>query len=143
MRIQWLWLALCCCAMPALATDYFARHQSYINLDCRQLQSNRPVTNCIAAQLEFANLEVNDLYNQLMSRYQHSQSSNSSSTKADAHLLKAQYQWLQFREQNCRFEALATGDQQHQTNRQQLCELSLTRERIDYLKWFLTHLPNQ
>jgi len=75
----------------------------------------------------------------------------------DQQLLKAQYQWLQFRNQQCLFEAQAStlaaskpalpnrnpnsqSSQQasHQNSNQvKLCQLALTRERIEYLQWFL------
>ena len=129
--------------MLSQATDYFTRHQVYATLDCRQLQSNASKGNCIDTLLELANLELNQRYDQLMTLYQSPTTANTNARTdaVDQQLLKAQQQWLQFRTQHCAFEAQASGANAAKTaqsaNQIKLCQLALTRERIEYLGWFL------
>lgn len=135
------WSVLCL-PMQTQAADYFTRHQAYAALDCQQLQRNGSSGNCIDHLLELANLELNQRYDQLMSRYQLPNANpKNQNTAMDQQLLKAQYQWLQFRNQHCVFEAAATQSNQQanqqMSNQIKLCQLALTRERIDYLSWFL------
>jgi len=156
--------------MQVQAADYFSRHQTYAVLDCRQLKLNGSSGNCLDTLLDLANLELNQRYDQLMNRYQQPVAGSKTRTAAvDQQLLKAQYQWLQFRNEQCLFEAQAStwktnkpstsaklpnppaskpanspsNQQTHQQSSQQnsnqvkLCQLALTRERIEYLQWFL------
>lgn len=156
--------------MQVQAADYFTRHQAYATLNCQQLKQNGSSGNCIDTLLDLANLELNQRYDQLMNRYQQSVTGSRTRTEAvDQQLLSAQYQWLQFRNQQCLFEAQAsmltiakatalvkppnlpasnpanppnsqqTNQQSSQQNSNQvkLCQLTLTRERIEYLQWFL------
>ena len=132
-------------SLPILgqATDYFTRHQVYATLNCQQLQSNGSKGNCIDTLLELANLELNQRYDQLMSVYQSPTTANTNARTdaVDQQLLKAQQQWLQFRTQHCAFEAQASAASAAKTpqssNQIKLCQLVLTRERIEYLSWFL------
>ncbi len=135
-------------SIPLLAdaTDYFTRHQAYATLDCQQLQRNGSSGHCIDTLLDLANLELNHHYDQLMTVYQSPIAHSATPTKArpdatDQQLLKAQQQWLQFRTQHCLFEAQASGANAAKTaqsaNQIKLCQLALTRERIEYLSWFL------
>ena len=140
--------------MQVQAADYFSRHQTYAVLDCRQLKLNGSSGNCLDTLLDLANLELNQRYDQLMNRYQQPVAGSKTRTAAvDQQLLNAQYQWLQFRNQQCLFEAQASAatlakpttstkpssrqTNQHNSNQVKLCQLALNRERIDYLQWFL------
>lgn len=144
------------------AADYFTRHQAYAALNCQQLKQNGSSGNCIDTLLDLANLELNQRYDQLMNRYQQPVTGSRTRTEAvDQQLLSAQYQWLQFRNQQCLFEAQASmltttkatalvkpanppnnqqinqQSSQQNSNQVKLCQLALTRERIEYLQWFL------
>lgn len=159
-----LWLGVL--YVPVQAADYFTRHQAYAALNCQQLKQNGSSGNCIDTLLDLANLELNQRYDQLMNRYQQPVAGSRTRTEAvDQQLLSAQYQWLQFRNQQCLFEAqastwktnkpntsaklpnppaskLANSPSSQQSNQQnsnqvKLCQLALTRERIEYLVWFL------
>ena len=156
--------------MQVQAADYFSRHQTYAVLDCRQLKLNGSSGNCLDTLLDLANLELNQRYDQLMNRYQQPVAGSKTRTAAvDQQLLNAQYQWLQFRNQQCLFEAQASAvtlakpttavkpansptsqqsnqpihqqssppSSQQNSNQVKLCQLALTRERIEYLQWFL------
>lgn len=156
--VNLLWLGVLCVPVQTQAADYFSRHQTYAALDCQQLKLNGSSGNCLDTLLDLANLELNQRYDQLMTRYQQSSvRSKTASDTVDRQLLTTQYQWLQFRNQQCLFEAQASaltatkptspnrnthsqsGQQanQHNSNQVKLCQLALTRERIDYLQWFL------
>ncbi|MFZ3194513.1 MAG: lysozyme inhibitor LprI family protein [Moraxellaceae bacterium] len=144
------------------AADYFTRHQAYATLNCQHLKQNGSSGNCIDTLLDLANLELNQRYDQLMNRYQQPVAGSRTRTDAvDQQLLSAQYQWLQFRNQQCLFEAQASmltttkatasvkpanppnnqqtnlQNSQQNSNQVKLCQLALTRERIEYLQWFL------
>lgn len=128
--------------MQVQAADYFTRHQAYAALNCQQLKQNGSSGNCIDTLLDLANLELNQRYDQLMNRYQQPVTGSRTRTEAvDQQLLSAQYQWLQFRNQQCLFEAQASAASAAKTpqssNQIKLCQLALTRERIEYLSWFL------
>ena len=134
-------------SVPTLskAADYFTRHQAYATLDCRQLQSNGSKGNCIDTLLELANLELNHRYDQLMTVYQlPSATAKPRADGLDQLLLQAQQNWLAFRSQHCLFEAQASSASgasaaktTQSANQIKLCQLTLTRERIAYLNWFL------
>ena len=149
-----LWLVVLCVPMQVQAADYFTRHQAYAALDCQQLKLNSSSGNCLDTLLDLANLELNQRYDQLMTRYQQSVAKDQTGKDTvDQQLLKAQYQWLQFRNEQCLFEAQASAvtlakpttsikpssqqANQHNSNQVKLCQLALTRERIEYLQWFL------
>lgn len=138
-----MFLGMLCLSMQAQAADYFTRHQIYATLNCQQLQSNGSKGNCIDTLLELANLELNQRYDQLMTVYQSPTTANTNARTdaVDQQLLQAQQQWLQFRTQHCAFEAQASTANAAKTtqssNQIKLCELALTRERIEYLGWFL------
>jgi len=161
-----LWLGVLCVPVKTQAADYFSRHQAYAALDCQQLKLNGSSGNCLDTLLELANLELNQRYDQLMNRYQQPVTSDKSRTATvDQQLLKAQYQWLQFHNEQCLFEAQASTwktnkpstsakplnppaskpansphsqqSNQQNSNQVKLCQLALTRERIEYLQWFL------
>lgn len=144
--------------MQVQAADYFTRHQAYAALDCRQLKLNGSSGNCLDTLLDLANLELNQRYDQLMNRYQQPVANEKTQmADIDQQLLKSQYQWLQFRNQQCLFEAQASTlnttrptasakppnarpnqqNSQQSSNQVTLCQLALTRERIEYLSWFL------
>lgn len=148
--------------MQVQAADYFTRHQAYAALNCQHLKQNGSSGNCIDTLLDLANLELNQRYDQLMNRYQQPVADSRTRTETvDQQLLKAQYQWLQFRNQQCLFEAQASmlttakattsvkppnppnnqqinlQNSQQNSNQVKLCQLTLTRERIEYLQWFL------
>lgn len=163
-----LWLGVL--YVPVQAADYFTRHQAYAALNCQHLKQNGSSGNCIDTLLDLANLELNQRYDQLMNRYQQPVAGSRTRTEAvDQQLLSAQYQWLQFRNQQCLFEAQASmlttakattsvkppnlpaskpanppnnqpinqQSSQQNSNQVKLCQLTLTRERIEYLQWFL------
>lgn len=154
-----LWLGVLCVPVQTQAADYFTRHQSYAVLDCQQLKRNGSTGHCLDTLLELANLELNQRYDQLMNRYQQPIANEKTRTgDIDQQLLKTQYQWLQFRNQQCLFEAQAStltaarptasnpstsppnkqqASNQQSSNQVKLCQLALTRERIEYLQWFL------
>ena len=164
--INLLWLGVLCVPEQTQAADYFSRHQAYAALNCETLQRNGSSGNCLDTLLDLANLELNQRYDQLMNRYQQPVTSDKSrTTTVDQQLLKAQYQWLQFRNEQCLFEAQASTwktnkpntsaklpnqtsskpanspssqhSNQQNSNQVKLCQLALTRERIEYLQWFL------
>lgn len=147
-----------CVPMQVQAADYFTRHQAYAALNCETLQRNGSSGNCLDTLLDLANLELNQRYDQLMTRYQQSVAKEQTGKDTvDQQLLKAQYQWLQSRNQQCLFEAQASAltatkptasakppnarpnqqNSQQSSNQVTLCQLALTRERIEYLGWFL------
>lgn len=161
--VNLLWLGVLCVPVQTQAADYFSRHQAYAALNCETLQRNGSSGNCLDTLLDLANLELNQRYDQLMTRYQQSNvRSKTVSDTVDRQLLTTQYQWLQFRNQQCLFEAQAStltaaqpttstktsnpstsppnkqqASNQQSSNQVKLCQLALTRERIEYLQWFL------
>lgn len=94
---------------------------------------------CLQQQLKIADAELNAAYKKLMGRYKDNGKPFGVDNTQDVYLRNTQRAWIKLRDTSCDFETYesqtGSGFQTIYTN----CLLKLTRERVDYLQWFVRH----
>jgi uncharacterized protein YecT (DUF1311 family) len=59
--------------------------------------------------------------------------------KPSEQLIRAQRDWISLKNSGCAFESYESASSPYYQNHLNLCLLTYTRERADYLQWFVDH----
>lgn len=141
-------------ATPAYSTQgstYYQVHQPYAMLNCSMpsnLATNQSAStsksatvDCLNQQLRDSEQKLDQLINALKQQLKNAPNKANPSgtwlTPPNVLLEQAQTDWQIFRDSQCAFETLSSVGQPSYQNHLNICRLSYTRERIDYLRWFL------
>ena len=127
-------------ASAAVPTDYFSLHSPYARLNCTA-RSATLANACLDQALEQAENRLNQRFEQLFLALQaHDTKTRNTANPRSTALYDAQHAWLKMRAKACAFEGYSTTLDTQYTNSLKICLLSYTRERADYVQWYMAHL---
>jgi len=129
--LAWLTLFLAATAGATEPTEY---------AECRASRTESEIYECMQEQLKVADAELNASYKSLVAQYRDNGAPAGGKTESqDSYLQEAQIAWIKLRDASCQFETYDSIMGNGFGTIHTACLLKHTRERTQYLKWYIDH----
>lgn len=133
------WVGVAVAAPSPSPMDYFKLHQPYASLQCPQNTTAADMQRCVTRLLTDADVRLNQAYQILLKRLKADETGGNWLVKPSEQLIRAQRDWISLKNSGCAFETHESASSPYYQNHLNLCLLTYTRERADYLQWFVDH----
>lgn len=139
LSLVWVGVAYAAPVPTPASTDYFKLHQPYASLQCPQNTTSADMERCVTRLLTDADVRLNQAYQILLKRLKADETGGNWLVKPSEQLIRAQRDWISLKNSGCAFETHESASSPYYQNHLNLCLLTYTRERADYLQWFVDH----
>jgi len=137
--LSMFWVGVAAAAPSHSPMDYFKLHQPYASLQCPQNTTPADMDRCVTRLLTDADVRLNQAYQILLKRLKADEVGGNWLVKPSEQLIRAQRDWISLKNSGCAFETHESASSPYYQNHLNLCLLTYTRERADYLQWFVDH----